>query len=80
MGGEVSLHRTMVAARGEKFVLTKTNEPYVFEDVHAININTPNVLDINAVPTPIAKQLQELDARVVIGQNELSLFPSHDRV
>lgn len=73
MGGEVSLHRTMIAARGDKYVLTKTDNPYTFEGVKAVEIDTPNVLDIEADPRPIAKQLKELDAEVVIGQNELSL-------
>jgi hypothetical protein len=73
MGGEVSLHRTMKAIREESYVLTKTDKPYTFEGISVRQINTPNVLDINADPMPIAKQLQELNARVVIGQNELSL-------
>ncbi len=73
MGGEVSLHRTMVAARGDKYVLTNTDKPYTFEGVKALHIDAKNVLDINTDPMPITKQLKELDARVVIGQNELSL-------
>lgn len=73
MGGEVSLHRTMVALNGNKFVLTSTSEPYTFEGVQAINIDTPDVLNIYADPNPIANQLAALDANVVIGQNELSL-------
>jgi hypothetical protein len=73
MGGEVSLHRTMKAIREESYVLTKTDKPYTFEGISVRQINTANVLDINADPMPIAKQLQELNARVVIGQNELSL-------
>lgn len=73
MGGEVSLHRTMIAARSDKYVLTRTDNPYNFEGVDAIDINTPDVLDPNADPLPIAEQLKDLNARVVIGQNELSL-------
>ena len=73
MGGEVALHRAMTAIRGEKHVLTSTDESYIFEGVNVHKINTPNVLDINANPAPIAKQLSDLNARVVIGQNELSL-------
>lgn len=73
MGGEVSLHRTIKALNGEKNVLTKTDEKYVFEGVNVYKINTPDVLDIYSDPYPIAKQLMDLDARVVIGQNELSL-------
>lgn len=73
MGGEVSLHRTMTALRGKKFVLTKTDKPYDFEGVSAFPINTPDVLDIYADPKPIAEQLRQLNANVVIGQNELSL-------
>lgn len=73
MGGEVSLHRTMKAIREDKVVLTATNEPYTFEGVRVENINTPDVLDIRANPRPIAAQLTEQNARIVIGQNELSL-------
>jgi hypothetical protein len=73
MGGEVSLHRTMKAIKEESYVLTKTDKPYTFEGINVRQINTPDVLDINADPRPIAQQLAELNARVVIGQNELSL-------
>jgi len=73
MGGEVSLHRTMLAVPGSKYVLTGTESEYEFEGVIAKKINTPNLLDINADPVPIAQQLTELNADVVIGQNELSL-------
>ena len=73
MGGEVSLHRTMQLAKGEKHVLTKTDKPYTFEGVNVGVIDAENVLDIQTDPTPISKQLKELKADVVIGQNELSL-------
>lgn len=73
MGGEVALHRAMAALRGEKFVLTSTDAPYEFEGVNVSKINTPDVLDINANARPIAKQLLDLNANVVVGQNELSL-------
>ena len=73
MGGEVSLHRTLIAAHGDKHVLTKTDKPYVFEGVQVDQINADNVLDIRTNPIPIAQQLRDLNARVVIGQNELSL-------
>jgi hypothetical protein len=73
MGGEVSLHRSLVALNGKKIVLTSTEEEYSFEGVEVKKINTPNVLDVKANPKPIAKQLLELNARVVIAQNELSL-------
>jgi glycosyltransferase involved in cell wall biosynthesis len=73
MGGEVSLHRTLVAARGEKFVLTATEEPYEFEGINVRTIDAKNVLDIKTNPEPIAAQLKDLDASMVIGQNELSL-------
>jgi hypothetical protein len=73
MGGEVALHRSLQALNGTKVVLTNTKEDYTFEGVHVKQIDTPNVLDIKANHVPIARQLQELDARVVIGQNELSL-------
>lgn len=73
MGGEVALHRAMKALRGEKFVLTSTNnKPYTFEGVSVQQIDTPNVLDINADPGPIAKQLIDINADIVVGQNELS--------
>ena len=73
MGAEVALHRAMTAIRGPKIVLTKTEEEYVFEGVKVKKIATPDVLNIKANPIPIARQLLELNARVVIGQNELSL-------
>ena len=73
MGGEVALHRAMKAIDGEKHVLTSTDEPYEFEGVKAQQIDTPNVLNINANPIPITNQLKALGAKVVIGQNELSL-------
>lgn len=73
MGGEVSLHRTIKGLNGQKHVLTKTDQSYVFEGVNVHKINTPDVLDIYADPKPIAKQLIDLNAKVVIGQNELSL-------
>jgi glycosyltransferase involved in cell wall biosynthesis len=73
MGGEVSLHRSMINLNGEKFVLTNTEKDYVFEGINVKQIDTPNVLNVKANPNPIAKQLKNLNARVVIGQNELSL-------
>lgn len=73
MGGEVALHRAMTAIRGDRYVLTSTDEPYTFEDINVLQIDTPNVLDINANPHPIAEQLSALKAKAVIGQNELSL-------
>lgn len=73
MGGEVSLHRTLVAAKGKKVVLTATNKNYTFEGINVKKINLENVLDVNANPAPIIQQLKDLEARVVIGQNELSV-------
>ena len=73
MGGEVSLHRTLVAAKGKKVVLTATNKNYTFEGINVKKINLENVLDVNANPGPIIQQLKDLEARVVIGQNELSV-------
>lgn len=73
MGGEVALQRAMTALRGNRFCLTNTDKPYIFEGVQVQQIDTPDVLNINADPTPIAKQLLDLNASVVIGQNELSL-------
>lgn len=73
MGGEVALHRAMSVIKGNRAVLTKTEEDYTFEDIRVVKINTENVLDVYSDPVPIAMQLKSLDARVVIGQNELSL-------
>jgi glycosyltransferase involved in cell wall biosynthesis len=73
MGGEVSLHRTLQAINGDKFVLTATDEPYTFEGIDVQQIDASNVLDILSDPRPIAKQLTSFNAKVVIGQNELSL-------
>ena len=73
MGGEVSLHRTLQAIDEEVIVLTNVDKPYTFEGIKVMQINTPDVLDVMADPKPIAKQLRELGARVVIAQNELSL-------
>jgi len=73
MGGEVALHRTMSIIKGDRAVLTKTENDYIFEDIAVKKINIKNVLDINANPMQIVGQLKDLNARVVIGQNELSL-------
>lgn len=73
MGGEVSLHRTLVALHGTRHALTRCDTPYTIDGVSVSQINTPDVLDVNADPAPIAEQLAELNADVVIGQNELSL-------
>jgi glycosyltransferase involved in cell wall biosynthesis len=73
MGGEVALHRAMTAVRGEKIVLTKTKEEYFFEGVSVKKIAINDVLNTRANPIPIAQQLNKLNARVVITQNELSL-------
>ena len=73
MGGEVSLHRTMCAIKDRKVVLTATDKEYVFEGVEVKKIDVPDVLDINSNPIAISKQLIEVDAKAVIGQNELSL-------
>lgn len=73
MGGEVSLHRTLASLKEEVVVLTSTEKDYSFEGVKVKQVNTPNVLNINSSPGPIAEQLKQLNARVVIGQSELSL-------
>lgn len=73
MGGEVSLHRTLVAIKEEVYVLTNTDKDYDIDGIHVTQIDTPDVLNIMANPGPIASQLEDLDARVVIAQNELSL-------
>lgn len=73
MGGEVSLHRTMKALNGDRHVLTKTDEPYVFEGINVEQVALENVLKINANPRPVTDQLKQMKANVVIGQSELSL-------
>jgi glycosyltransferase involved in cell wall biosynthesis len=73
MGGEVSLHRSLTPLNGTKIVLTKTDEDYEFEGIQVKKIHAQNVLNINTDHIPIAKQLAKLNARVAIGQNELSL-------
>jgi glycosyltransferase involved in cell wall biosynthesis len=73
MGGEVSLHRSMMAVKGERVVLTNTQAEYYIDGIRVSQINTPDVLNIKADPAPIAKQLKDLNAKVVIAQNELSL-------
>lgn len=73
MGGEVSLHRTMQSIDGDRLVLTATEKPYTIDGVRVEPIDTPNVLDMRADPSPIAAQLEKLGASVVIAQNELSL-------
>ena len=73
MGGEVSLHRTLEAVAEDVVVLTNTEKPYTFEGINVKQIDTPDVLNIMADPKPIAEQLKEVNARVVIAQNELSL-------
>jgi hypothetical protein len=73
MGGEVSLHRSMMAAKGDRVVLTNTQAEYYIDGIRVSQINTPDVLNTKADPAPIAKQLKDLNAKVVIAQNELSL-------
>lgn len=73
MGGEVSLHRSMTAVKGERVVLTNTQAEYYIDGIRVTQINTPDVLNINANPSPIAEQLKDLNANVIIAQNELSL-------
>jgi hypothetical protein len=73
MGGEVSLHRTIREARGDKIVLTETKRDYTLDGVFVSSLNTPDVLDMNADPEPIASQIKSFGANVVVGQNEISL-------
>jgi hypothetical protein len=73
MGGEVSLHRSLTAIKGDRVVLTNTQAEYYIDGIRVTQINTPDVLDVKASPGPIAKQLKELNAKVVIAQNELSM-------
>jgi len=73
LGGEVSLHRMMRIVDGPKAVLTNTTKPYEIDGVKVMQINTPDVLNINSDPVPVADQLRALGATVVVGQNELAL-------
>jgi glycosyltransferase involved in cell wall biosynthesis len=73
LGGEVALHRALQALDGDRHVLTNTDSPYTVDGVRVHQIDTPDVLNIDADPEPIATQLRDLGATVVIGQNELSL-------
>lgn len=73
MGGEVSLHRTVAALPGERLVLTRTTKPYALDGVNVAPVNMPDVLDINADPTPLVWQFAQANAHIVIAQNELSL-------
>jgi hypothetical protein len=73
MGGEVSLHRTLVAAGRPALVLTRTFDPYEVAGIRVEQIATDDVLNVNADPAPIAQQLRDVGASVVLAQNELSL-------
>jgi len=73
LGGEVSLHRTLLAATQPATVLTRTRDPYILDGIRVQPIATDDVLDPNADPAPIAAQLQQIGASVVLAQNELSL-------
>lgn len=73
MGGEVSLHRSLVPLLGNKFVLTKVEEEYEIDGVVVKKINAKDVLNIYTDSMAIARQLGKLKANVVVGQNELSL-------
>lgn len=73
MGGEVSLHRSLVGIKEKVLVLTKTEKPYTFEGVRVENLNMNDVLNIKADPRPIVNQLQSVHTRVIFAQNELSL-------
>lgn len=73
MGGEVSLHRTLVALGGGVTVLTRTDQPYDIDGVHVEPITMTDVLNPEADPAPLVTQLAKHAATVVIAQNELSL-------
>lgn len=73
MGGEVSLHRSMRVLHDNPMVLTQAQDSYVLDGVRVEPIHADDVLDINTNPAPIAAQLEQHAATVVIGQNELSL-------
>lgn len=73
MGGEVALHRSMLAVRGDRIALTQAPTDYVLDGVRVTQLNLPNLLDIHADAAPLVEQLRDTNARVVIAQNELSL-------
>lgn len=74
MGGEVSLHRTLVAAGQPAVVLTRADDPYTVDGIRVHPIVTDiDVLDVNANPEPIRRQLVQMGATAVLAQNELSL-------
>lgn len=73
LGGEVSLHRTLVAAQRPTLVLTRTPNPYTVDGVRVEQIATTDVLNVNADPEPIAEQLRQAGATAVMAQNELSM-------
>jgi glycosyltransferase involved in cell wall biosynthesis len=73
LGGEVSLHRTLVAAGRPAIVLTQTEKPYELDGIHVKPIATGDVLNVNADPAPIIRQLAGVNATAVLAQNELSL-------
>lgn len=73
LGGEVSLHRTMAALGNSASVLTRTDEPYDIDGVNVFPIGITDVLNANADPAPLVRQFAELEATVVIAQNELGL-------
>lgn len=73
LGGEVSLHRTLVAVGRDVLVLTRTTTPYDLDGIHVAPIGTNDVLNVNADPAPIVAQLREVGATAVLAQNELSV-------
>lgn len=72
LGGEVSLHRTLVAAGREVVVLTRTDREYELDGVTVKPIGDVDVLNPNAAPAPIIAHLKALGATAVLAQNELS--------
>jgi hypothetical protein len=73
MGGEVSLHRTLVAAKQPVTVLTRTDSTYMLDGIRVEPIGTDDVLNVNADPAPLVTQLRAVGASAVLAQNELSL-------
>ena len=73
LGGEVALHRTLVALNQPVTVLTRTAEPFDVDGIRVEPIGFDDVLNVNADPAPIIRWLAKLDASAVITQNELSL-------
>lgn len=73
MGGEVSLHRQMAALPGKKYVLTPCLDQYEFEGVTVLPLpKTIQPMHIEQNHEALLPILKSVEARAVLGQNELS--------